>query len=150
MLRLQLTNTTRWIELVPGVKIEVLPMGTSLVSRAQARLRADRTEGDTTPVPRSSFALAIAQEAVIDWTGVGDEAGRPLAVSPAGVMALMEVFPVHTAFERLYVAPGLVLAEEGNVSAPLPSGTSAGALPIAKRARAAATTASTPKKPRGR
>lgn len=146
MLRLNLTNAPRWIDLAPGVRVEVLPMGTGLIARAQADLRAARDEADKSPVDRPAFAKAIARHAIIGWEGVGDAAGNPLEVSPDGIAALLEVYPLYLAFERLYTDPGLILADEGNAFAPLPSGTLAGALPIATNAPAAVPTAPIKKK----
>ncbi len=56
----------------------------------------------------------MARAAILDWTGVADEAGAGLPVSPAAVDALMEVWPVFAAFERLYVQPALLVVAEGN------------------------------------
>ena len=87
------------------------------------------------------MAKALARRAVLDWEGVGDAAGDPLVVSPDGVDALLDVWPVFEAFQTGYVAKGLLLDAEKNASAPSPTGTSAGATatarPADKRARTA-------------
>ena len=44
-----------------------------------------------------------------------------------GVPALLDLFPLFQRFQTDYVAKGLILTDEGNASAPLPNGTSAGA-----------------------
>jgi hypothetical protein len=73
------------------------------------------------------MAKAVARRAVLDWEGVGDDAGNLVPVSPEGIDALLEIWPVFEAFQTQYVAKGLILDAEKNVSAPLPTGPSAGA-----------------------
>ena len=87
------------------------------------------------------FAKAIARRAVTEWEGVGDADGNPVPVTPAGIDALLEVWPIFEAFQAVYVSKGLLLDAEKNASAPSPTGTSAGATatarPAGKRARTA-------------
>jgi hypothetical protein len=77
------------------------------------------------------MAKALARRAILDWEGVGDAAGEVLPVSPEAIDALLDVWPVFEAFQTLYVAKGLLLDAEKNVSSPLPIGSSAGAAAIA-------------------
>ncbi|MFN2327270.1 MAG: hypothetical protein ABR551_15520, partial [Gemmatimonadales bacterium] len=67
-----------------------------------------------------------------------DEGDAPAELSPEGLDALLEIVPIFEAFQLRYVAPGLHLEQEKNASAPLPSGTSAGATGTAKTARTSA------------
>jgi len=95
------------------------------------------------------FAKALARNAVLDWDGVGDAGGNAIPVSPEGIDALLDVWPLFEAFQTKYVAKGLVLDAEKNASAPLPVGSSAGATDIAEPAgptRAAGTPARTARK----
>jgi hypothetical protein len=62
-------------------------------------------------------------------------------VSPEGIDALLEIWPVFEAFQTQYVAKGLILDAEKNVSAPLPNGPSAGATGIAQPVKGVAPTA---------
>ena len=65
-----------------------------------------------------------------------------LAMAKAlGIDALLEIWPVFEAFQTRYVAKGLILDAEKNVSAPSPTGPSAGATGIARPARGRAQTA---------
>jgi hypothetical protein len=132
MLTLDLTNAPRWHDLAPGAlmvatrsdpAVEAVPEEASDEERAVA------------------FAKALARRAVLDWEGVGDDAGNPVPVSPEGIDALLEIWPVFEAFQTSYVARGLILDAEKNVSAPLLNGTSAGATGTAKRAKSRARTA---------
>ena len=87
------------------------------------------------------MAKAVARRAVLDWEGVGDEAGNIVPVTPSGIDALLEIWPVFEAFQTQYVARGLILDAEKNVSAPSPSGPSAAATGTARPVRGAAPTA---------
>jgi hypothetical protein len=88
-----------------------------------------------------AMAKAVARRAVLEWEGVGDDAGDAVPVSPEGIDALLEIWPVFEAFQTQYVAKGLILDAEKNVSAPLPNGPSAGATATARPARGVARTA---------
>ena len=88
-----------------------------------------------------AMAKAVARRAVLDWEGVGDAMGQPLPITPEGIDALLEIWPVFEAFQTLYVAKGLILDAEKNVSAPSPTGPSAGATGTARPARLPAPTA---------
>ena len=83
----------------------------------------------------------MAGIALLDWEGVGDADGKPVPVTPETAAALIDVWPLFEAFQARYVAKGLLLDQEKNVSAPSPSGTSAGATatarPVRRRARTA-------------
>jgi len=54
---------------------------------------------------------------------------------------LLDIYPIFEAFQAGYVAKALVLDQEKNVSAPLLTGTSAGAIGTAPPAKARARSA---------
>jgi hypothetical protein len=142
MLRLDLTNEPRWLDLCPGVRLRLLPLTTALMVAARSDAAVEALPEDAPDEVRALvFAKAIARRAVTDWEGVGDGDGNPVPVTPAGIDALLEVWPVFEAFQASYMAKGLLLEQEKNASAPSPSGTSAGAIatarPAGKRARTA-------------
>ena len=87
------------------------------------------------------MAKAVARRVVTGWEGVGDASGKPVPVTPEGINALLDIWPVFEAFQTRCLAPHLMLEQEKNASAPSPNGTSAGATPIARPARARARTA---------
>ena len=76
-----------------------------------------------------------------DGSVVKNADGSPALVTPAGIDALLEVWPIFEAFQAVYVSKGLLLDAEKNVSAPSPTGTSAGATATARPARKRARTA---------
>ena len=142
MLRLDLTSEQRWLDLGHGVRIRLAPLTTALMVAARADLAVATLPETAAPEALAlAMAKALARRAVLDWEGVGDAAGDPLVLSPEGVDALLDVWPVFEAFQTGYVAKGLVLEQEKNASAPSPSGASAGATPTARPARRSARTA---------
>ena len=138
MIRLNLTATPQWLDLVPGLRLLVGPLTTALMVSARADPAIEvLTEGATQEALALAMAKAVARRAVLDWEGVGDELGLPLPVSPEGIDALLEIWPIFEAFQTKYVARGLILDAEKNVSAPSPTGPSAVATDTARPARTA-------------
>ena len=142
MIRLNLTATPQWLDLAPGLRLLVGPLTTALMVSARADPAIDALpDGASQEALALAMARAIARRAVLDWQGVGDDAGNIVPVSPEGIDALLEVWPVFEAFQTMYVAKGLILDSEKNVSAPSPTGPSAGEIGTAPPARGRARTA---------
>ena len=142
MIRLNLTATPAWLTLAPGLRLQVAPLTTALMVSARADPAIETLpEGASQETLALAMAKAVARRAVLDWEGVGDDVGQPLPVTPEGIDALLEIWPVFEAFQTQYVGNGLILDAEKNVSAPLPNGVSAGAKAIAPPAQGAAPTA---------
>jgi hypothetical protein len=146
MLTLDLSNAPRWVDLIPGLRVQLRPLTTALMvaARADPTLDLAAAEGEDA-VPTEALALtmakALARQAILDWEGVGDAEGQPLPVSPAAIDALLDIWPVFEAFQTIYVSKGLLLDAEKNVSPPLPIGSSAGAIATAPPAKGRARTA---------
>ena len=135
MIRLNLTAAPAWLTLAPGLRLQVAPLTTALMVSARADPAIEALPDDATQEELAlAMAKAVARRAVLDWEGVGDEAGNLVPVSPAGIDALLEIWPVFEAFQTMYVAKGLILDAEKNAFAPSPNGTSAGATNIAQPA----------------
>ena len=142
MIRLNLTATPQWLDLAPGLRLLVGPLTTALMVSARADLAIEALpEGASQEALALAMAKAVARRAVLDWQGVGDDAGNIVPVSPEGIDALLEIWPVFEAFQTTYVAKGLILDAEKNVSAPSPSGPSAVATGIVPPAKLPAPTA---------
>lgn len=142
MIRLNLSNSPEWLTLLPGLRLKVAPLTSALMVAARADpALATLPETASTEKMALAMAKAIARLAVLEWEGVGGEQGEPLSLSPAGVDALLEIWPVFEAFQSQYVARGLMLDAEKNVSAPSPTDPSAGATATARPAQAPAPTA---------
>ena len=127
MLRLDLTAEPRWLDLGYGVRLRLAPLTTALMVAARSDAAVETLPATATDEERALvFAKAIARIAVSEWEGVGDADGNPVPVTPAGIDALLEVWPIFEAFQAAYVSKGLLLDAEKNSSAPSPIGTSAG------------------------
>jgi len=142
MIRLNLTATPQWLDLAQGLRLLVGPLKTALMVSARADMAIESLpETTTTEELALAMAKAVARRATLDWEGVGDEHGRVVAVTPEGIDAMLEIWPVFEAFQTGYVEKGLILSAEKNVSALSPSGPSAGAIVTAQPARGRARTA---------
>jgi len=150
MLRLNLSHEVRWLDLGHGVEILVAPMTTALMMAARKEAQGQITlpeepDDDATNLDTDGIALAMAKAvariAITDWKGVGDDNGFSVPVSPDGIDALLDIWPIFEAFQTKYVARAMILDAEKNASPPLPTGSSAGAATTAKPARKAAKTA---------
>ena len=150
MLRLNLTQEAQWLDLGHGVEILVAPMTTALMMAARKEAQQQITvpkdaelsdEGIDTDGIALAMAKAVACIAIQDWKGVGDANGFSIPVSPEGIDALLDIWPIFEAFQTRYVARAMILDAEKNASPPLPIGTSAGAATTAKPAKGRALTA---------
>jgi hypothetical protein len=150
MLRLNLSHEAQWLDLGHGVEILVAPMTTALMmaarKEAQGQIKLpDEPDDDATNLDTDGIALAMAKAmariAIQDWKGVGDDNGFSILVSPEGIDALLDIWPIFEAFQTKYVARAMILDAEKNASPPLPTGSSAGAQSTAKPVRKAAKTA---------
>jgi hypothetical protein len=142
MIRLNLNATPEWLDPAPGLRLLVGPLTTALMVSARADPAIEALpEGASQEALALAMAKAVARRAVLDWEGVGDAMGQPLPVTPEGIDALLEIWPVFEAFQTTYVAKGLILDAEENVSAPSPTGPSVGATGTARPAKLPAPTA---------
>ena len=142
MLRLDLTAEPSWLDLGHGVRLRVAPLTTALMVAARSDTAVEALPDEASDEGRALiFARAIARIAVIAWEGVGDADGAAAPVTPEAIDALLEVWPIFEAFQAAYVSKGLLLDSEKNVSAPSPTGASAGATATARPARTRARTA---------
>ena len=135
MLRLNLARAPYWLDLGLGVRVHVEPLTTALMvaARSDPAVRA-LPEGTSDDEIAVVFGKALAERAIRDWEGVGDAEGNPTPVTPEGIAALLDVWPIFERFQLAYVAKGLELDAEKNASAPSPPGYGAGAKATARPA----------------
>ena len=116
MLRLDLKREPFWLDLDHGVRLRVRPCTTALMMAARAAAaKVDIAELENAVGARTAALLAaLARFAAIEWEGVGDETGNAAPLTPEGVDALLSLWPMAEAFERLYLAPALLLDSEKN------------------------------------
>jgi hypothetical protein len=122
MLRLNLSNEPRWLDLGHGVRLLVEPLTTAVMLAARsdpAILAATQVaEGDgaaSNDDLARIVAKAVAKIVVKDWEGVGDAEDNPLPVTSNGIDALLELWPIFEAFQTRYIAGALILDAEKNV-----------------------------------
>ncbi|MFZ1413884.1 MAG: hypothetical protein WAS73_04800 [Defluviicoccus sp.] len=129
MIRLDLKREPHWLDLGHGVRVHVRPCTTALMMAARADVHRSIAppQNETQAAGERTAALvkALGRLGIQAWEGVGDAEGEPLPVTTEGVDALLDLWPMAEAFERLYLAPALLLDDEKNASAPAPHGTSA-------------------------
>jgi len=139
MIRINLSPEPQWLDLGLGLRLQLAPLSTAVMLSARADIAAADLPADASNDDLAVIgAKAIARRAVLDWEGVGDADGNPVQVTPEGIDALLEIWPVFEAFQAQYVGLGMLLEQEKNVSAPSPTGTSAAAQTTAKPAKARA------------
>ena len=142
MLTLDLSNEPRWLELAPGVRVQLRPLTTALMVATRSDPAVEAVPEEASDEERAlAFAKALARKAVLAWEGVGDADGNAINPSPEAIDALLDIWPIFEAFQLAYVSRGLLLEQEKNASAPLPNGPSAGASDTATPARGRARTA---------
>ena len=142
MLTLDLSNEPRWHDLATGVRMQLRPLTTALMVATRSDPDVEGVPDGTSDEERALiFAKALARRAVLDWEGVGNADGNVITPSPDAIDALLDIWPIFETFQLVYVSKGLLLEQEKNVSAPSPTGASAGATATARPARKPAKTA---------
>ncbi|MET3791770.1 hypothetical protein [Aquamicrobium terrae] len=142
MIRLDLSTKPRWLDLGSGLRLHVLPVTTAIMVAARNDPAVEALPKDASQEQMAVvMAKAVARRVVTDWEGVGDVTGKPVAVTPDGIDALLDIWPVFEVFQTRCLAPHLMLEAEKNVSSPSPNGTSAGAKATARPVKSRARTA---------
>ena len=142
MIRLDLSSGPKWLDLGSGLRLQVLPVTTAIMVAARNDPAVEALpEGASKEEQALVMAKAVARRVLTGWEGVGDADGNPVPVSPEGIDALLDIWPVFEAFQTRCLAPHLMLDAEKNASAPSQTGTSAGAETTAQPAKARARTA---------
>ena len=121
MLRLNLSTEPRWLDLGHGVRLLVEPLTTAimLAARSDPAIVAAAADAESDAAHSNDdlariVAKAVARIVVKDWEGVGDEDGKPLLLTPEGIDALLELWPIFEAFQTKYIAGALILDAEKN------------------------------------
>ncbi len=140
MIRLDLARGKRDIDLGHGVTVTVLPLTSAMMMMAKDRLAA-RRRADGEEIRPADLVKELGLLAIVGWEGVAGDDGEPAPVTEVSVSALLDLYPIFTAFNDLFVGPALTLEAEKNASALSLNGTSAGAKTIAAPARSRAKSA---------
>ena len=158
MVRLGLPRGPRWLDIGNGVRILARPITTAIYRAATATAMRQATQvaeesgliedagGSIHDLPpldrdgiegvRQQFMLqALAQHAISEWQGVGDEDGNAAAVTPANVAAFLREI-VELAAEKNDSGAGLNgITAAAPATAPGASPTAADVVPTASTPR---------------
>lgn len=122
MLKLNLSNESRWIDLAGGVKIKAKPLTSAMMLAARNNSRVvalAQGRVDENVVQDDAVALEVAKiiggMVIEDWDGVGDAAGEPVPVSQDWIDALFDLWPIFEAFQVGVVAGAMLVDAEKNV-----------------------------------
>lgn len=122
MLKLNLSNESRWIDLAGGVKIKAKPLTSAMMLAARNNPRVvalAKGRVDENTVQDDAVALEVAKiiggMVIEDWDGVGDAAGEPVPVSQDWIDALFDLWPIFEAFQVGVVAGAMLVDAEKNV-----------------------------------
>ncbi|MBX3516038.1 MAG: hypothetical protein KF815_03755 [Rhodospirillales bacterium] len=118
MIRLDLEREPRWLDLGHGVRLHVRPCTTALMMAARAEVHRSQApvqnEAQAAGERTATLVKALARLSILDWDGVGDADGSPAAPTPESIDALMDLWPIASAFESAYLGPALLLDAEKN------------------------------------
>lgn len=114
MIKLNLKREDYWIDLGHGVRVKVRPASTALVMAARVAAMKESDDGANAGARSATLLKQLAVASVLEWEGVGDSEDKPAEVTPEAISALMDLWPLADAFERLYLAPTLILEQEKN------------------------------------
>ena len=119
MLLLNLSTEPRLLDLGHGVRLLVEPLTTAIMLAARSDTTiiaaAEDSGGSASNDDLARIvAKAVARIVVKDWEGMGDEDGKPLPLTPEGIDALLELWPIFEAFQTRYIAGALILDAEKN------------------------------------
>jgi len=164
MIKIEATRAPYWLgdetrpeaerEVVPGVRIKVKPIGPVAMQLAKTAGLSAVTAADDHELVYGgvAFTLALAQWGIVEWDGIGDAEGNPVAPTSALIAELLEQNPyLYMAIDRIYVAPAVLRDQEKNVSSVSLNGgsptTETPTAPPAKRAAKRAHTRNTKPRP---
>jgi len=138
MLKLDIKTEPYWLDLPGTVRVKVTPVTTAIMSAAQAMALDDyRKLADSGGIDPMNDAMrkgtsesllikALARLAIVEWEGVAlADGGDAAPLNDQTIGKLMDIWLVAQEFLKAYVTQFTLLVTEGNVSAPVASGTSA-------------------------
>ena len=152
MLRLNLKKEPYWIDLAAGVRVQVRPLTTAIMTAAQSQVikqiialrEAHKTDPAVPDVDdeqtrlglsESLLITSLARGAIIAWEGVMQpESDAPAPVADQTITDLMNIWFIAQEFWKEYSSSLSLLQHEGNASGLVQRGTLAAGPAIATRA----------------
>ena len=124
------------IDLGGGVELTCAPLTSAVFAAARNDPAIAEAVSRGASVEEITLATvkAIARRVIKDWDGVGNAEGKPIPPETESFDQLLDIWPLYDAFNAKFCGPALILVTEGNGSAPLRNGISAGARDIATNA----------------
>ncbi|QLH37707.1 MAG: hypothetical protein HWD60_00065 [Defluviicoccus sp.] len=105
MIRLDLKREPHWLDLGHGVRLHVRPCTAALMMAARAEVQhttsAASTTSESAGLRSAELLKALARLAVLDWEGIGDADGEPAPLTDEATDALLDLWPIASAFERI-------------------------------------------------
>lgn len=116
MLKLSLDREPFWLDVQPGVRLKMRPATVAAILAARSAAADTLRAGGDDVETQAGFAFtrALARSGIVEWEGIGDQDGNPVAPTPEAIDAALECWPVFDAIDRLYVAPVLLRTDEKN------------------------------------
>ena len=121
MLKLNLSNESRWIDLAGSVKIKAKPLTSAMMLAARNNPRVvalAKGRVDENVVQDDAVALEVAKiiggMVIEDWDGVGDAAGEAVPVAQDWIDALFDRWRIFEAFQVNVVAGAMLVGAEKN------------------------------------
>lgn len=113
MVRLNLKREGRWLKIEEGLELYVEPVTSGVMSSVMFD-REVLSAGEDPGLRMAAISKAVARRVVTQWRGVVDDEGDPVAVTPEGIDALMDIWLVFQAFRTEVMHPVFVLEAEKN------------------------------------
>jgi hypothetical protein len=113
MVRLNFKREGRWLTVAEGLEIYVEPVTSGVMASVMFDPAVIASGAD--PGERlAATTMAVARRVITEWRGVVDDEGDPVAVTPEGIDALMDVWLVFQAFRTEVMHPVFALEAEKN------------------------------------
>ena len=93
MLKLAFDREPFWLDVLPGVRVQLRPVTVTAILLARTA---------------AAFTRSLAHSGIAAWEGIGDKDGNPVEPSRETIDAALELWPVFDAIDRFYVAPALI------------------------------------------
>lgn len=130
LVHLDLSTADRWTALIGAFEILHGPVTSAILSEAGYAVAPVTEADDVNAVSVQQRTVMItkflARTVIRDWRGVvDDETGKDLAVSPAAIDAVMDIWPIFRAFNEKVIDARIRIDREKKDLPTLPNGGSA-------------------------
>lgn len=120
----QISAELIWLDIEPGARVGLRPITPTMMLLArdeagqvyQNAAAASEPPDERTTRFEASAALVsrLAHLGIVEWEGIGDADGKPLAVTPESIDLLLGHWPAYDVLDRRYAAPAVNRSAEKN------------------------------------